>query len=85
MIPDDSGPRLSDLFTPEFCLKLGDTFVKTIKPEIGDNPEAVSKEPTSPAVQKWLQKQKQVAAGSENHEDLAHLVKDLVLEKEESK
>lgn len=36
-------PKLADLFTPEFCLKVGDTFVTTIKTEDPEN------------VTKWLQ------------------------------
>lgn len=30
---EGSGPKLVDLFTPEFCLKIGDKFVKDIKQE----------------------------------------------------
>ena len=40
------GPKLADLFTPEFCLKVGDSFVKSLK---SDNVNA------APAVKNWLQ------------------------------
>ena len=31
---DASGPKLVDMFTPEFCLKIGDNFVKSFRNEI---------------------------------------------------
>jgi len=35
-IPGDPGPgpQLVDLFTPEFCLRIGDTFVKSFRTEV---------------------------------------------------
>jgi hypothetical protein len=70
----DSGPKLVDLFTPEFCLKVGDTFVKTLRPDVanagGASPAAVSK---------WLQKQRGGEQPSDdNNKQLTILVKDLV-------
>jgi len=34
---DASGPRLVDMFTPEFCLKIGDNFVKSFRNEIPEH------------------------------------------------
>lgn len=34
---DSSGPKLVDMFTPEFCLKIGDNFVKSFRNEIPEN------------------------------------------------
>ena len=31
--PDSTRPKLVDMFTPEFCLKIGDTFVKSFRTE----------------------------------------------------
>jgi len=62
---ETGGPKLVDLFTPEFCLKVGDTFVKTLK----------SEDTKSPEVNHWLQQQKQ---GSEA---LTSLVSDLIEQK----
>lgn len=33
---DASGPKLVDMFTPEFCLKIGDNFVKSFRTEVPD-------------------------------------------------
>lgn len=75
-----SGPKLVDLFTPEFCLKVGDTFVKTIKLE----------ENSAPAVTQWLRHQQKsqsqnpnAASGSSSNSDrdpnqLTHLVTQLM-------
>ena len=63
---EESGPKLVDLFTPEFCLKVGDTFVKTLK----------SEDTKSPAVNQWLQQQKRGEV-----EPLTHLVSDLIEQK----
>ena len=45
-----SGPRAVDLFTPEFCLKIGDTFVKEFK-ESGGSSEGRR---ASAAAGEWL-------------------------------
>ena len=67
---EDSGPKLVDLFTPEFCLKVGDTFVKTIK---------VEEEASTPAVTQWLQKQREKTEPKEDKpEELTNLVTQLV-------
>ena len=72
-----SGPKLVDLFTPEFCLKVGDTFVKTIKVE----------ENSAPAVTQWLRHQQKSqntsASGSSSNSNrdpnqLTHLVTQLM-------
>ena len=49
-----SGPRAVDLFTPEFCLKIGDTFVKEFK-ESGGGSEGRR---ASAAAGEWLLKLK---------------------------
>ena len=71
-----------DLFTPEFCLKVGDTFVKTLK----------SEDPKFPAVNQWLEQQKMSSSGTQNKtsvsgderaggDPLTHLVSDLIDQK----
>ena len=76
---EDSGPKLVDLFTPEFCLKVGDTFVKTIK---------VEEEASTPAVTQWLQKQREKTLENPKEdkkpEELTNLVTQLVVEKTEN-
>lgn len=62
-------PKLADLFTPEFCLKVGDTFINSIKNE-ENSPSA--------AVTEWLQMQ----TNANNPENLSNLVTGLVLEAE---
>ena len=62
-------PKLADLFTPEFCLKVGDTFINSIKNE-ENSPSA--------AVTEWLQRQ----TNANNPENLSNLVTGLVLEAE---
>ncbi len=42
-------PKLVDLFTPEFCLRVGDTFVTSIQSEDSASSQAVNR---------WLQKQR---------------------------
>ena len=65
---EDSGPKLVDLFTPEFCLKVGDTFVKTIKVE-----------DSAPAMTEWLQKQREKTEQNQDDPDqLTHLVTQLM-------
>ena len=44
-------PKLADLFTPEFCLKVGDTFINSIKSED-------STPSTTTTVTQWLQRQR---------------------------
>ena len=79
---EETGPKLVDLFTPEFCLKVGDTFVKTLK----------SEDPKSPAVNQWLEQQKKSSSGTHNTsvsgderagdgDPLTHLVSDLIDQK----
>ena len=34
---DATGPKLVDMFTPEFCLKIGDTFVKSFRTEVPES------------------------------------------------
>ena len=75
---EESGPKLVDLFTPEFCLKVGDTFVKTIKPSSEENN-------SSPAVTQWLRQQKSEAngSGSRDPNQLTHLVTQLITEEKQ--
>ena len=69
---EETGPKLVDLFTPEFCLKVGDTFVKTLKTE----------DPKSPAVNQWLEQQKKGSVSGDERagsgDPLTHLVTDLI-------
>ena len=44
---DSSGPKLVDMFTPEFCLKIGDTFVKSFRNS--------TEEKVPDHVDRWLQ------------------------------
>ena len=48
-----SGPRAVDLFTPEFCLTIGDTFVKEFK-ESGDSGCSSEGRRASAAAGEWL-------------------------------
>ena len=75
-------PKLSDLFTPEFCLKVGDTFINSIKNESGTPVGSI------PLTQ-WLQRQRNGTPGAanpnpdaplNNHspENLSHLVSGLI-------
>ena len=51
---DASGPKLVDMFTPEFCLKIGDTVVKSFRTEV---PESMDR---------WIQtRAQQISNGSE--------------------
>jgi hypothetical protein len=54
-----SGPRLVDLFTPEFCLKIGDTFVKGFKepPEVDAAPSSEGRR-ASVVAGEWLSRLK---------------------------
>ena len=56
----DNGPKLVDLFTPEFCLKIGDTFVNTLKAEESDQ--------TKCQVAGWLHRQRSRTV-LENHDE----------------
>jgi len=74
-----SGPKLVDLFTPEFCLKVGDTFVKIIQTDDDTSKPAV--------VTQWLQKQQRQRANNMEdainpHQELTHLVTELIEQKE---
>ena len=64
-------PKLADLFTPDFCLKVGDTFINSIKSE---------EHSPSAAVTEWLQRQRR--ANDSHPDNLSHLVTELVLEGE---
>ena len=48
-----SGPRAVDLFTPEFCLKIGDTFVKEFKESGGGGCSSEGRR-ASAAAGEWL-------------------------------
>ncbi len=68
-----SGPKLVDLFTPEFCLKIGDTFVKEFKAQnecnVGGNSNVGSGASNSEgrraslAAGEWLNKLKKGGGG----------------------
>ena len=49
-----SGPRAVDLFTPEFCLKIGDTFVKEFKESGGGGGCSSEGRRASAAAGEWL-------------------------------
>ena len=49
-----SGPRAVDLFTPEFCLKIGDTFVKEFKESGGGGGCSSEGRRASVAAGEWL-------------------------------
>ena len=75
---EDSGPKMVDLFTPEFCLKVGDTFVKIIQ-----NDDETASKPA--VVTKWLQKQRSQRTNNmeaDPHQELTHLVTELIEQKE---
>ena len=55
-----SGPRAVDLFTPEFCLKIGDTFVKEFKESGGGGGSEGRR--ASIAAGEWLQRLKREGA-----------------------
>ena len=50
------GPKLVDLFTPEFCLKIGDTFVNSIRDDGEDGGSGVG--PQKAVVSRWLERQR---------------------------
>ena len=50
----ESGPKLVDLFTVEFCLKIGDTFVKEFKESGGGGSGSSEGRRASIAAGEWL-------------------------------
>lgn len=81
VLSKDTGPKLVDLFTPEFCLKVGDTFVKSIQ-QADTSSSASPEHRQHPAVDRWLQRQQQEKAV--DGEGLGHLVSQLVVEANKS-
>ena len=55
---DASGPKLVDMFTPEFCLKIGDNFVKSFRNEIPEH------------LDRWIQDAALRANNADNKVDL---------------
>ena len=62
VLGEEFGPKLSDLFTPEFCLKIGDTFVKEIKEEKRRSVSSLD-DRASMVAGEWLRKKQQEREG----------------------
>eukprot|EP00095_Tigriopus_kingsejongensis_P005381 maker-scaffold1024_size69702-snap-gene-0.11 protein:Tk05381 transcript:maker-scaffold1024_size69702-snap-gene-0.11-mRNA-1 annotation:"PREDICTED: uncharacterized protein LOC103572785" len=68
---EDSGPKLVDLFTPEFCLKIGDTFVQEFKESQSENHRKASI-----AADNWLTSQRHILSHAEESEEQVPEVED---------
>ncbi|TRY75583.1 hypothetical protein TCAL_13348 [Tigriopus californicus] len=58
---EESGPKLVDLFTPEFCLRIGDTFVKEFKESSVRSGDEETHRKASIVADNWLSSQRGLA------------------------
>lgn len=57
---EESGPKMVDLFTPEFCLRIGDTFVKEFKESVRSE-DVETHRKASIVADNWLNSQRGLA------------------------